>query len=76
MMAAYYNPALSQEPRNQSIKTIPPIRGESLLNWLENSGRFHSSEIDEFQNHKLSEDLDDILEPDGYALDNEEEQQD
>lgn len=75
-MTVFYNPALSQEPRNQSIKAVSPILRESLLSWLESSGRFHANDIDEFQTHKISEDLDDILEPDLYTLENEEEQQD
>lgn len=57
-----YNPALSEETRNQSVKIIPPIPRESLLNWLERTGRFRSDEIPEFQDYKMPEELDDILE--------------
>jgi Protein of unknown function (DUF3134) len=73
-MTTRHNPALYEEPRNQSVKIVPPIPRESLLSWLESTNRFHSSEIDEFQDHKISEDLDDILETEIYSLENEEEQ--
>ncbi|MDX2216717.1 MAG: DUF3134 family protein [Oculatellaceae cyanobacterium bins.114] len=72
-MATYYNPALSEEPRNQPMRLVPPIPKETLLNWLESSGRFRSSENDEFQEHKISEDLDDILEPELYVLETEDD---
>jgi Protein of unknown function (DUF3134) len=67
------NPALFEEPRNQPVRVIPPISSESLLGWLERTGRFRSSEMDDFQSHKIPEDLDDILEPEVYAVENEEE---
>ena len=73
-MAKRYNPALHEEPRNQPTKIVPLIPRESLLNWLESSGRFRSSEIDEFQEHKVTEDLDDILEPEVYTPETEENQ--
>jgi Protein of unknown function (DUF3134) len=70
-------PALYEEPRNQPVKIIPPIPRESLLSWLENTGRFLSSEVNDFQDQKISEDiLDDILEPDLYTQEEEEEQLD
>lgn len=43
------------------------------MSWLESSGRFHASEFDESQDYKMPEDLDDILDAEIYALDNEEE---
>lgn len=57
-----YNPALTEEARNQSIKIIPPIPRESLLNWLERTGRLRSDESADFQDYKMPEELDDILE--------------
>jgi predicted house-cleaning noncanonical NTP pyrophosphatase (MazG superfamily) len=75
-MSTLYNPALSEEPRNQSIKIIPPVLRESLLNWLERIGRFRSEEIGEFQDYKMPEELDDILETiekEIYDIEDEEE---
>lgn len=70
-----HNPALHEEPRNQPMQTVPPILRESLLSWLENTGRFQSDEIIEFQEYKIPEDLDDILEPKVYVLEETEEEQ-
>lgn len=74
-MTTCYNPSLSEEPRNQPIKVTLPATQETLLSWLESSGRFHSNEVDDFQPHKVTEDLDDILEADGYVLEEEEEEE-
>jgi len=75
-MATYYNPALHEEPQNQPTKILPLVSRESLLSWLESTGRFRNSdlEIDEFQDHQILEDLDDILDPEIYVLENEEDQ--
>ncbi|OLP15520.1 hypothetical protein BST81_25800 [Leptolyngbya sp. 'hensonii'] len=76
-MTTCHNPALSEEPRNKPIRIVPPIARESLLNWLESTGRFKASENDEFlQNHKIPEELDDILDSEIYVLDSEEEESD
>lgn len=72
-MTICHNPSLYEEPRNQPVKIIPPIPRESLLNWLESSGRFRSREMDEFPDHKIIEDLDDILEPETYVSEDEAE---
>jgi Protein of unknown function (DUF3134) len=72
-MTVCYNPSLSEESRNQPMRVAPFPPRESLLNWLESSGRFHASESDELPDHIMPEELDDILEPEGYALDTEEE---
>ena len=74
-MSTLYNPALHEEPQNQSTKVIPPIARESLLNWLENVGRFKTYEADDLQIHHMTEELDDILEPE-YFVKNDEEQLD
>jgi Protein of unknown function (DUF3134) len=77
MAAKYYhNPALHEEPRNQPIK-IPPLKSrESLLSWLESTGRFQVSEIIDLQDQKVPEDLDDILGSEIYADEEDDEQQD
>ena len=56
------------------MTVVPLLPRESLIGWLESSGRFRSNELDEgFQEPKVSETLEDILEPEVYALENEEE---
>jgi len=75
-MPTCYNPSLTEEPRNQRMKVIPLPPRETLLGWLESSGRFQLSEIDDSQDHKSPESLDDILEPDIYTSEVEEEQSD
>lgn len=73
-MSTLYNPALSEEPRNKPMKIVPPVLRETLLGWLESTGRLRNNETDEFQDHKLAEDLDDFLEPEIYALEEDEEE--
>jgi hypothetical protein len=56
------------------MKVVPPIVRETLLSWLENSGRLRSQELDELQeHHKSPEDLDDFLDADNQILDDEED---
>lgn len=73
MATIHPNPALYEEPLNRPMKGAPPALRESLFNWLERTGRFQSSEVDDYQEHKLTEDLDDILEPEIFVLENEED---
>jgi hypothetical protein len=72
-MATHYNPALSQEPRNQAIKVAPQVARQTLLGWLESAGRLKPYEVDEFHSHKTSEDLDEFLEPDTHTLDDDDD---
>lgn len=75
-MTNYYNPALHEEPQNQPTKIFPLIPRETLFSWLESSGRFRKNDIEEFQggDDRIPDELDDILEPEIYALENEEEE--
>lgn len=75
-MTVLYNPALYEEPRNQPMKAVSLIPRKSLFSWIESTGRFRAIEIDELQNHKISEDLDDILEPEIDLQEDEDEEQD
>jgi Protein of unknown function (DUF3134) len=38
-MTKYFNPALHEEPRNQMTSVIPLKQDESLINWLQSTGR-------------------------------------
>lgn len=72
-MAKQYNPSLREEPQNQPTTIVPLIPRESLISWLESSGRFRSSEIDEFQDGQILEELDDFLQPEIQIVEEEEE---
>ncbi|PSB22850.1 hypothetical protein C7B76_02110 [filamentous cyanobacterium CCP2] len=69
------NPALHQEPLSQQARVIPPRDKESLLNWLESTGRFEARDSDVMTEDKVAEDLEDIIEP-SYSLDKEEDDDD
>jgi len=73
-MATQYNPSLREEPQNQPTQIVPLIPRESLLSWLESSGRFRSNEINEFPDYKILEEIDDILEAETYVPETEEEE--
>lgn len=75
-MNTFHNPALFEESRNQPLKILPPVPRETLLHWLVRTGRLKSTELDNAQEQKTSEDLDDFLDPEVYALESEDEQQD
>ncbi|MBD2158878.1 DUF3134 family protein [Leptolyngbya sp. FACHB-16] len=75
-MAKHNNPALSEEPRNQPVKAVPPIPRETLFGWLERTSRFHSGSEDKFQEPVISEDVDEILDPEVYVFESEEESMD
>ncbi len=44
-MAMIKNNSMREEPRGQRAQVIPPRKDESLLEWLENSGRFITGEV-------------------------------
>ena len=60
-MTLIKNNSMREEPRGQRAQVIPPRKDESLLEWLENSGRFISGEVagynfrDEAETEELSE---------------------
>lgn len=74
--SAPHNPALHQEPLSQQARVIPPRERESLLNWLEASGRFELHNPELTSNDKVAEELEDIMETSSYALDKEEDDDD
>lgn len=70
------NPALSEEPRDRAMKVVPLLPRESILGWLESSGRLRCKDADEAQempNLEVPETLDDLLEPEVYSSESEEE---
>lgn len=68
-----YNPSLQEEPRNQKTRLIPPNQVESLLNWLEHTGRLISRGIDAEHNSVSADELiDEIVDANAYNDDEEE----
>ena len=69
------NPSLYEEARNKPSKIVPLLPRESLLDWLEISGRFQPDDVDEFHDYKLVEELDSFLESENYDPDDDEEEE-
>lgn len=74
-MPTFHNPALSEEPQSRPLKVSPPIPRESLLGWLDRTGRLKPNDSNEVEVKKTSEDIEDILGIDNYAADSEDEEQ-
>jgi Protein of unknown function (DUF3134) len=65
-MVTRHNPALRQESLSQPARIIPPRDMESLFTWIEGTGRFQSNEFDESHDHKVAEELEDIMDSNNY----------
>lgn len=73
MVKVFNNPALHEQPLSQGATAIPLRENESLLNWIEGTGRFKLYEPTETPSDKVIEDIEEILETSDY-LDKEEEE--
>jgi hypothetical protein len=71
-MAMQCNPSVRQELRYQAIPVLPPSSRESLLHWLERTGRLKSRQADSHPDSQILEELEDIIDPETYPLDEEE----
>lgn len=69
-----FNPSLSQEPRYQAIPVMQITSKETLLDWLERTGRLKLRQSDAHPDSYILEELDDIIDPDNYAIEEEEEE--
>ena len=67
-----FNPSLSQEPRYQAIPVMQITSKETLLYWLERTGRLKLRQSDAHPDSHILEELDDIIDPDNYAIEEEE----
>lgn len=56
-MTPFHNPALRQEPKSQPLTVLTYVSRETLLEWLERTGKLKSNEVDESPEHQLPEDL-------------------
>jgi Tfp pilus assembly protein PilN len=48
---------------------------ETLLHWLERTGRLKLRQSDAHPDSQILEELDDIIDPDNYAIEEEEEEE-
>lgn len=60
-MIPFHNPALRQESQNKPPTSLTYVPRETLLEWLERTGKLKPSEVNEASDQQLPEDLD-ILE--------------
>ncbi|MBE9141160.1 DUF3134 family protein [Nodosilinea sp. LEGE 07088] len=72
-MAIFYNPSLHQESRDAAAKIPPQVERETLLKWLERTGRLKSDQVDGAHHPKDSDELDAILDAELYPVDAEDE---
>jgi hypothetical protein len=61
---------------SQQARVIPPRERESLLHWLESTGRFESRDPDPTSEEKVAEDLEDIIETSSYSFDKDDDDSD
>jgi hypothetical protein len=70
-MNKIYNPSMQEEPYDHPTRIIPAsLRGEeTILGWLERSGRFFAQELEE-EDRILDDDfVDAIIESEAYQVD-------
>lgn len=75
MVKIFSNPALHEQPLSQLAMAIPLRENESLLSWIEDTGRFKLHEPSESLVDKVVEEIEEILETSDF-LDKEEEEWD
>lgn len=75
MVKIFSNPALHEQPLSQLAMAIPLRENESLLSWIEDTGRFKLHEPGESLVDKVVEEIEEILETSDF-LDKEEEEWD
>lgn len=56
-----YNPSLRQQPRHHNAPVIPLKQGDSLLEWLEKSGRLIAREVSDPDYLSDEPDLTDLM---------------
>lgn len=57
-MIPFHNPALRQEPQGKPPTVLTYVPRETLLEWLERTGKLKPSEVNEASDRLLPEDLD------------------
>ncbi len=64
MTKKYVNPALQQEPIGEPAAIIAPRENESLFRWIKSTGLFMPSQSDRFNDDRLKNELEAILDED------------
>ncbi len=64
MTKKYVNPALQQEPIGEPAAIIAPRENESLFRWIKSTGRFMPSQSDRFNDDRVKDELEAILDED------------
>ncbi|AFY57482.1 Protein of unknown function (DUF3134) [Rivularia sp. PCC 7116] len=55
------HPALHQAPISEPALITPPRESESVLQWIESSGRFKSHESDKYLSDKPTNEIEELL---------------
>lgn len=71
-MNKIYNPSMQEEPFNHPTRIIPLRQEETILSWLENSGRFRSRDLDEDYANVPTDLVDEIIEVEPYSINDDE----
>jgi hypothetical protein len=68
-----YNPALREQRREEPAHVIPPRQGDTILDWLENTGRLLERESSETYYGDEEAEINDLIvgEDDGYDDDDD-----
>ncbi len=75
-MKKIYNPSMKEEPHDHPTWIIPPRQEETILSWIEKSGRFITQTVeDEDYDRAADEFVDEIIESESYR-DNQDEDDD
>ena len=64
MTKKYVNPALQQELIGEPAAIIAPRENESLFRWIKSTGRFMPSQSDRFNDDRVKDELEAILDED------------
>lgn len=64
MTKKHVNPALQQEPIGEPAAIIAPRENESLFRWIKSTGRFMPSQSDKFNDDRVKDELEAILDED------------
>ncbi len=64
-----YNPSLHQEPRNQRATVSVRRQAESILDWLEGTGRLLARDVNDFDYADDEEEINELMAGDDNSFD-------
>jgi hypothetical protein len=67
-MKKIYNPSMQEEPYNHPTQIIPSSQEETILGWLERTGRFLSPDL-ENEDEGTDDLVDEMIEVEAYQID-------